>query len=109
MRDLTHDGSWNTFDANVLKLSKVSFRGVIRTLQSNLNIYSPPSLQLPLIMEDLPAYPQLSGTGHPLKLPSSEKLASQVGRLAGPVFYVNIFSLGVPILKNLLSKPLLRI
>jgi hypothetical protein len=41
--------------------------------------------------------------GHPLKLPSSEKLArlghfpptSQAGRLAGPVFYVNVFSLEI--------------
>jgi hypothetical protein len=40
-------------------------------------------------------------TGHPLKLPSPTKLArlghfppaSQAGRLAGPVFYVYVFSL----------------
>jgi hypothetical protein len=71
VRDLTRDGRWSTYDVSVLKLSKVSFGG------------------------------KCSRTGHPLKLPSPTKLAwvghfpqaSQAGRLAGPVFYVYIFSL----------------
>jgi hypothetical protein len=72
VRDLTRDGRWSTYDESVLKLSKVSFRG------------------------------KCARTGHPLKLPPPTKLArlghfppaTQVGRLAGPVFYVYIFSLG---------------
>jgi hypothetical protein len=43
VRDLTHDGCWNMFDENVLKLLKVSFWGVIRTLQSNINTLPSPS------------------------------------------------------------------
>jgi hypothetical protein len=58
-------------DESVLKLTKVSFRG------------------------------KCARTGHPLKLLSPTKLArvghfplaSQADRLAGPVFYVHIFSL----------------
>ncbi len=46
-RVLDHDGRWSTYDENVLKLSRVAFWGVIRTLLSNINIYYPPSLQLP--------------------------------------------------------------
>jgi hypothetical protein len=59
------------YDVSVLKLSNVSFRG------------------------------KCARTGHPLKLSSPTKLArlghfppaSQPGRLAGPVFYVYVFSL----------------
>jgi hypothetical protein len=47
MHDLTHDGNWNKFDENVLKLYKVSSRGVIRALQPNINIYSPPKSAAP--------------------------------------------------------------
>jgi hypothetical protein len=65
-----------TYDASVLKLSNVSFRG------------------------------KCACTGNPLKLPSPTKLArlghfppaSQAGRLVGPVFYVYIFS-GVDIIR----------
>jgi hypothetical protein len=63
VRDLTHDGGWNTFDKkNVLKMSKVSFLGVLRTLQSNINKYSPPPppppvCSSPLVIEYLPTYP----------------------------------------------------
>jgi hypothetical protein len=43
MRDLNHDGWWSTYDEKVRKLPRVSFRGVIRAQQSNINIcYSPP-------------------------------------------------------------------
>jgi hypothetical protein len=75
VRDLTHDGRWSTYDVSVLKLYNVSFRG------------------------------RCARTGHPLKLPSLTKLArpghfppaSQAGRLAGPVFYVYVFSMaGTP-------------
>jgi hypothetical protein len=39
---LTHDRICSAYDENVLKLSWVSFREVIRSLQSNLNVwYSP--------------------------------------------------------------------
>ncbi len=47
VRDFTHDGSWNTFDESVLKLLKVSFQGITRTLQSNINIKSPPQSAAP--------------------------------------------------------------
>jgi hypothetical protein len=108
VRDLTYDGRWNTFDENVLKLSKVSFRGVIRTLQSNININYPPQSQLLtyngrsagiprswclLLITGLVALGSAKRYGYPIKLPSSEKLArlchfppaSQARRLAGPV------------------------
>ncbi len=66
VRDLTRDGSLSTYDENVLKLSKASFRPGKCALM-----------------------------GDPSKLPSPTKLAwlghfppaSQAGRLAGPVFY----------------------
>jgi hypothetical protein len=46
------------YEKNVHKLFRVSFRGVIRTLQSNINIYYSPQFCSPLlIMEDLPVYP----------------------------------------------------
>jgi len=69
--DLTRDSRWSTYDVSVLKLSNVSFRG------------------------------KCTGMGNSLKLPSPTKLArlghfppaSQAGRLAGPVFYVYVFSL----------------
>jgi hypothetical protein len=48
LHDLDHDG-WSTYDENVLKLSRVAFWGVIRILQSNINIYySPQSAAPPL-------------------------------------------------------------
>ncbi len=47
VRDFTHDGSWNTFDESVLKLFKVSFQGITRTLQSNININFPPQSAAP--------------------------------------------------------------
>jgi hypothetical protein len=56
--DLIHDGRWNMFDENVLKPSKVSFWGVKRTLQSNINIYyPPPPLQVPTYNGRPAAYP----------------------------------------------------
>jgi hypothetical protein len=69
VRDLTPDGRWSTYDLRVLKLYNVSFMG------------------------------RCARTGHPLKLPSTTKLArlghfppaSQAGGLAGPVFYVSVF------------------
>jgi hypothetical protein len=68
VRDFTRDGRWSTYDVSVLKKM-----GGGRCAQP----------------------------GHPLKLPSPTKLArlghfppaSQAGRLAGPVFYVYVFSL----------------
>jgi hypothetical protein len=73
VRDLTRDGRLSTYDESVLKLSKVSFRE------------------------------KCARSGHLLKLQSPTKLArlghfppaSQVGRLAGTVFYVYIFYLVV--------------
>ncbi len=72
VRGLTRDGRLSTYDESVLKLSKVSFPGKCACM------------------------------GHPLKLPSPTQLArlghfppaSQAGRLASPVFYFYIFSLG---------------
>jgi hypothetical protein len=68
VRDLTRDGRWSTYDVSVLK--KMGGR--------------------------------CAKTGDPLKLPTPTKLArlghfppaGQAGRLAGPVFYVYVFSLG---------------
>ncbi len=78
MRDLNHDGRWSTYDVSVLKLSNVSFRG------------------------------KCARMGNTLKLPSPTKLAqlghfppgSQAGRLAGPVFYVYVFYLVLPLLRE---------
>jgi hypothetical protein len=74
VRDLTRDGRWSTYDVSVLKLNNVPFRG------------------------------RCARMGNTLKLPSATKLArlgyftpaSQAGRLAGPVFYVYVFSLVLP-------------
>jgi hypothetical protein len=71
VRDSTRNGRWSTYDVSVLKLTNVSFRG------------------------------KCARMGNTLKLPSPTKLArlghfppgSQAGRLAGPVFYVYVFSL----------------
>jgi hypothetical protein len=70
VRDFTRESRWSTYDVSVLK--KMGGR--------------------------------CAQTGHPLKLPSPIKLArlghfppaSQVGRLAGPVFYVYVFPLVSP-------------
>ncbi len=57
--DWDHDGRWSTYDENVLKLSRVSFLGVIRALQSNINICYPPQLGAPhLSLKDLPGMPR---------------------------------------------------
>jgi hypothetical protein len=56
-----------------------------------------------LSISDVSVLKKRGGGMHPLKLPSPTKLArlchfppaSQVGHLAGPVFYVYVFSLGV--------------
>jgi hypothetical protein len=71
LRDLTRDGRWSSYDVSVLRLYNISFRG------------------------------RCERTGHPLKLPTTTKLArpghfplaSQAGRLAGPLFYVYVLSL----------------
>jgi hypothetical protein len=73
VRDLTRDGRWSTYDVSVLKLSNVSFWG------------------------------KCARMGNTLKIPSPTKLARmgnfpptrQAGRLAGPVFYVYVFSLSI--------------
>ncbi len=70
VRDFTRDGRWSTYDVSVRK--KMGGGGVI-----------------------------CAETGYPLKLPSPTNLAGlghfppaiQAGRLAGPVFYVYVFSL----------------
>jgi hypothetical protein len=74
VRDLNRDGRWSTYNESVLKLSKGSFRG------------------------------KCARTGHSLKLPPTKPArlghfppTSQSGRLAGPVFYVYIFSLGLAV------------
>ncbi len=66
MRDLTHDGTWSTYDVSLLKLSNVSFQGKWTRMGNTLNIPSPT---------------KLARLGH-------FRPASQAGRLAGPVFYV---------------------
>ncbi len=72
VRDLTRDSRWSTYDVNVLKLSNVSFRGKCARMGNTL--------------QKLPSPTKLAPLGH---FPS----ASQAGRLAGPVFYVYVFSL----------------
>jgi hypothetical protein len=69
VRDLTRAGRWSMYDVSVLKMSNVSFRGKCARLGNNLKITSPTKLAQP------DHYP----------------LASQAGRLAGPVFYVYVF------------------
>jgi hypothetical protein len=72
VRDLTRDGRWSTYDVSVLKLSNVSFRGKCAHMGNTLkkNLSSPTKLAR-------------LGHFHP---------ASQAGRLAGPVFYICLFS-----------------
>ncbi len=65
------DGRWSTYDVSVLKLSNVSFRGKCGRMENTLKLQSPT---------------KLARLGH---FPP----ASQAGRLAGPVFYVCVFSL----------------
>ncbi len=71
VRDLTRDGRWITCDVSVLKLSNVSFRGKCARMGNSIKLLSPT---------------KLARLGH---FPP----ASQAGRLAGPVFYVYVFSL----------------
>jgi hypothetical protein len=71
VRVFTRDGRWSTYDVSVLKLSYVSFRGKCTRKGNTLKIPSPT---------------KLARLGH---FPP----ASQAGRLAGPVFYVYVFSL----------------
>jgi hypothetical protein len=68
VRDLTRDVRWSTYDVSVLKLSKVSTRGKCTRMGNTLKIPSPTNL---------------ARLGH---FPP----ASQAGRLAGPVFYVQL-------------------
>jgi hypothetical protein len=72
VRDLTRDGrlSTGTYGESVLKLSKVIFRGKMRTHET-------PYIQLP-------SSTQLAWLGH-------FPLASQAGRLADPVLYTIFF------------------
>jgi hypothetical protein len=76
VRDLTRDGRWSTYDVSVLKLSNVSFRGKSARMGNTLKI---------------PSLTKLARLGH---FPP----ASQAGRLAGPVFYVYVFSLPIPVI-----------
>ncbi len=71
VRDLTRDGRWSTYDVSVLKMSNVSFRGKCARMGNTLKIPSPTKLAR------LCHFPP----------------ASQAGRRAGPVFYVNVFFL----------------
>ncbi len=73
MRDLTRDGRWSTYDVSVLKLSNVSFRGKCACMGNTLKI---------------PSLTKLDRLGH---FPP----ASQVGRYAGPVFYVYVLWVGI--------------
>jgi hypothetical protein len=75
VRDLTRDGRWSTYNVSVLKLYNVSFRERCARMGNTLELASP----------------KLERLGH---FPP----ASQAGRLAVPVFYVNVyvFSLGRP-------------
>jgi hypothetical protein len=73
VRDLTLDDRWSNYDVSVLKLSNVSFRGKCARMGNTLKIPSPT---------------KIARLGH-------FPLASQAGRLAGPVFYVHVFSLGI--------------
>jgi hypothetical protein len=68
--DLTRDGRWSTYDVSVLKLYNVSFLGRGARMGNT----------------KLPSATKLARLGH---FPP----ASQAGRLAGPVFYVYVFSL----------------
>ena len=72
VRDLTRDGRLSTYNESVLKLSKVSFQGKKACMGNPLNLPSP------IKLARLSHFPP----------------ASQAGRLAGPVFYVYVFSLG---------------
>jgi hypothetical protein len=74
VRDLTSDGRWSTYNVSVLKLSNVSFRGKCACMGN--------SLKLP------------STTNSPGWVIFHFPPASQEGCLAGPVFYVYVFSLG---------------
>jgi uncharacterized membrane protein len=69
--DLTRDGRWSSYDVSVLKLSNVSFRGKSARMGNTLNLPSPT---------------KIARLGH---FPP----AIQAGHLAGPVFYVYVFSL----------------
>jgi hypothetical protein len=88
VRDLTRDGRWSTYDVSVLKLYIAWI---------HLQCFIPGRMR--------------THWKHILKLPSPTKLArlghflpaSQAGRLAGPVFYVYIFSLAVALLIRILS------
>jgi hypothetical protein len=68
---LTRSDRWSTYDVSLLKLSNVSFRGKCARMGNTLWI-------------PLPTKPARLGHFSP---------ASQAGRLAGPVFYVYVFSL----------------
>ncbi len=72
VRNLTRDGRLSTYDESVLKLSKVSSRGKCAHMGHLLKLQTPT---------------QLARLGH---FPP----AGQAGCLAGPVFYVSIFSMG---------------
>ena len=72
VRNLTRGGGLSTYDENVLKQSKVSFRGKCARM------WHSQKLPLPTKLARLGLFPP----------------TSQAGRLAGPVFYVYIFSLG---------------
>ncbi len=67
--DLTRDGRWSTYDVAVLKLSNISNSARMRN-----TLKLPPPTKLARL-----------GHFHP---------GSQAGRLAGPAFYVYVFSLG---------------
>ncbi len=71
VRDLTRDGRWSTYDVSVFKLSNVTFWGKCARMENNLKLPSPTK------RARLGPFPP----------------ASQAGRLAGPVFYVCVFSL----------------
>jgi hypothetical protein len=73
VRDLTRDVRWSTYDVSVLKLPNVSFRRKCARMGNSLKLPSPT---------------KLARLGH---FPP----ASQADRLAGPVFYVYVFSLSV--------------
>jgi hypothetical protein len=70
VRDLTRDGRWSTYDVGVLKLFNVSFRRKCAHLENSLKI---------------PSRTKLARLGN---FPP----ASQEGPLAGPVFFVYVFS-----------------
>ncbi len=74
VHDLICDGRWRTYDVSVLKLYNVSFWGRCARMGNNLKLQSPTKLAR------LSHFPP----------------ASQAGHLAGPVFYVYVFSLVPP-------------